>query len=71
MSIMSLSLCKRINAEIKPTRMSLKLADKSVRFPVGVVKDLPVQIGKFYVACDFVIMDILEDHNLSFLGEIF
>ena len=33
-SIMSLFLCKRINAEIKPTRMSLQLANRSVRFPV-------------------------------------
>ena len=41
-SIMPLSLCKRIKAEIKPTRMSLQLADRSVRFPVGVVEDLPV-----------------------------
>ena len=39
-SIMPLSLCKRINAEIKPTRMSLQLADRSVRFPVGVVDPL-------------------------------
>ncbi|XP_057548076.1 uncharacterized protein LOC130826510 [Amaranthus tricolor] len=45
--IMPLSLCERINAEIKPTRMSLQLADRSVRFPVRVVEDLPVQIGKF------------------------
>ena len=41
-SIMPLSLCKRIKAKIKPTRMSLQLADRSVRFPVGVVEDLPV-----------------------------
>ena len=41
-SIMLLSLYKRIKAEIKPTRMSLQLADRSVRFPVGVVEDLPV-----------------------------
>ena len=71
-SIMSLSLCKRINAEIKPTRMSLQLADRSVRFPFGVVEDLPVQIGKFYVPCDFVILDIVEDHViLIILGRDF
>ncbi|XP_057528868.1 uncharacterized protein LOC130807611 [Amaranthus tricolor] len=66
-SIMSLSLCKRINAEIKPTRMSLQLDDRSVRFPVGVVEDFPVQIGKFYVPCDFVIMDIVEDHVIPII----
>ncbi|XP_057522635.1 uncharacterized protein LOC130802644 [Amaranthus tricolor] len=66
-SIMLLFLCKRINAEIKPTRMSLQLADRSVRFSVGVVEDLAVQIEKFYIPCDFVIMDIVEDHVIPFL----
>ena len=47
--------------------MSLQLADRSVRFPVGVVEDLPVQIGKFYVPCDFVIMDIVEDHVIPII----
>ncbi|XP_057522608.1 uncharacterized protein LOC130802618 [Amaranthus tricolor] len=64
---MPLSLWKRINAEIKPTRMSLQLADRSVRIPVGVVKDLPVQKGKFYVPFDFVIMDIIEDHVIPII----
>ncbi|XP_057543893.1 uncharacterized protein LOC130823288 [Amaranthus tricolor] len=66
-SIMPLSLCKRINAEIKPTKMSLQLANRLVRFSVRVVEDLPVQIGKFYVPCDFVIMDIVEDHVISII----
>ncbi|XP_057540596.1 DNA damage-inducible protein 1-like [Amaranthus tricolor] len=66
-SIMPLSLCKRINAKIKPTRMSLQLADRLVRFPIGVVEDLPVQIGMFYVPCDFVIMDIVEDHVIPII----
>ena len=61
-SIMPLSLCKRINAKIKPTRMSLELADRSVRFSVGVGEDLSVQIGKFCVPCDFMIIDIVDDH---------
>ncbi|XP_057522578.1 uncharacterized protein LOC130802584 [Amaranthus tricolor] len=66
-SIMPLSLYKRINAEIKPTRVSLQLADRSVRFLVGVVEDLPVQIGKFYVPCDFMIMDIVEPHVIPII----
>ncbi|XP_057538047.1 uncharacterized protein LOC130815577 [Amaranthus tricolor] len=66
-SIMPLYLCKRIKAEIKPTRISLQLADRSVRFPVRVVEDLPVQIEKFYVRCDFVIMDIVEDHVIPII----
>ena len=37
-SIMPLSLCKRINAKIKPTRMSLQLADRSVRFELELLK---------------------------------
>ena len=66
-SIMPLSLYKRINAEIKPTRMSLQLPDRSVRFPIGIVEDFPVQIRKFYVPCDFVIMDIIKDHIIHII----
>ena len=28
---------------------------------------MPIQIGKFYVPCDFVIMDIVEDHVIPII----
>ena len=66
-SIMPQSLCKRIKAEIKPTRIPLQLADRSVDFLVRLVEGLSVQVEKFYVPCDFVIKDIVEDHVIRII----
>ena len=34
--------------ELKPTSMTLQLADRSVRLPRGIVEDVLVQVDKFY-----------------------
>jgi Aspartyl protease len=47
--------------ELKPTRISLQMADQSVKLPIGVVVDMPIQIGKYFVPIDFVIIDVEED----------
>ncbi|XP_057532920.1 uncharacterized protein LOC130810812 [Amaranthus tricolor] len=60
-SVMPLTLCKKINGEIKATRMSIQLADRSVRYPVAILEDYPDQVGNYFVPCDFVIMDMEED----------
>ncbi|XP_057538065.1 uncharacterized protein LOC130815593 [Amaranthus tricolor] len=63
-SVMPLTLCKKINGEMKATRMSIQLADRSVRYPVGILEDFPVQVGNYFVPCDFVIMDMEEDARI-------
>ncbi|XP_021744932.1 uncharacterized protein LOC110710896 [Chenopodium quinoa] len=61
-SLMPLSMAKRLNlGEIIPTKMSIELADHSVKVPLGVLKDIPIQVGKVLVPCDFVIMEMDED----------
>ncbi|XP_057515550.1 uncharacterized protein LOC130797049 [Amaranthus tricolor] len=63
-SVMPLTLCKKINGEMKATRMSIQLADWSVRYPVAILEDYPVQVGNYFVPCDFVIMDKEEDARI-------
>ncbi|XP_057545873.1 uncharacterized protein LOC130824871 [Amaranthus tricolor] len=63
-SVMPLTLCKKINGEMKATRMSIQFADRSVRYPVGILEDFPVQVGNYFVPCDFVIMDMEEDARI-------
>ncbi|XP_057538044.1 uncharacterized protein LOC130815573 [Amaranthus tricolor] len=63
-SVMPLTLCKKINGEMKATQMSIQLADRSVRYPVGILEDFPVQVGNYFVPCDFVIMDMEEDARI-------
>ena len=53
--------------EIKPTRITLQLADQSVKHPLGIVEDLPIQIGKYFVPIDFVVVEMEEDDQTPLL----
>ncbi|XP_021840337.1 uncharacterized protein [Spinacia oleracea] len=67
-SLMPLSMAQRLNVwRMKPTRMSLQLADRSVRTPLGVLEDVPVQVGRVFVPCDFVIMEMEEDSKVPLI----
>ena len=41
--------------------MTIQLADCSIRQPVGLLEDVPLQVGKFLIPCDFVVLDMDED----------
>ena len=43
--------------ELEPTNITLQLADRSVKIPRGIVKDVLVQVDKFYFPVDFVFLD--------------
>ena len=43
--------------ELKPTNITLSLADRSVKIPKGIVEDVLVKIDKFYYPIDFVVLD--------------
>ncbi|XP_050920161.1 uncharacterized protein LOC127137783, partial [Lathyrus oleraceus] len=61
-SVMPLSICKKLEmGELRPTKMSVQLADRSIKYPVGILENVPVRIGQFYIPTDFTIMDIRED----------
>ncbi|XP_031101856.1 uncharacterized protein LOC116005760 [Ipomoea triloba] len=67
-SLMPYSLCKRLNlGEPKPTTMTLQMADRSIKRPVGVLEDIPVMIDQYYIPGDFVILDIEEDAKVPII----
>ncbi|CAM8940922.1 unnamed protein product [Rhodiola kirilowii] len=67
-SLMPYSLCKKLNmGEPKPTQMILRLADRSSRFLKGVLKDVPVRVGNFYIPGDFVVLEMEEDNEIPIL----
>ncbi|XP_019455104.1 PREDICTED: uncharacterized protein LOC109356228 [Lupinus angustifolius] len=67
-NLMPLSMLKRIgDLEIKPTRMTLQLADRSVKYPYGVAEDVLVKIDGLVFPVDFVIMDIEEDKEVPLI----
>ena len=43
--------------ELKPTTITLSLADRSVKIPKGTIEDVLVQVDKFYYPVDFVVLD--------------
>ena len=43
--------------ELKPTNITLSLADRSVKIHKGIVEDVLVKIDKFYYPVDFVVLD--------------
>jgi hypothetical protein len=43
--------------ELKPTKVVLQLADRSVVIPRGIVEDVLVQVDKFYFPVDFIVLD--------------
>ncbi|XP_021751355.1 uncharacterized protein LOC110717023 [Chenopodium quinoa] len=60
--LMPYSIAKSLNVgDLKPTRMSLQFADRTVRLPLGILEDVPVQVGRDFVPCDFVVMEMEED----------
>ena len=43
--------------ELKPTNITLSLADRSVKIPKGIVEDVLVKVDKFYYLVAFVVLD--------------
>ena len=43
--------------ELKPTSITLSLADRSIKIPKGTVEDILIQVDKFYYPIDFVVLD--------------
>ncbi|XP_014499234.1 uncharacterized protein LOC106760294 [Vigna radiata var. radiata] len=63
-NLMPLSMFKRIKGlELKPTRMTLQLADKSLKYPYGVAEDVIVKVDKFLFLVDFFIMEMEENED--------
>ncbi|XP_070677812.1 uncharacterized protein [Malus domestica] len=46
--------------DLKPTSITLQLADRSIKTPRGIVEDVLVQVGKFTFDADFVILDTVS-----------
>ena len=43
--------------ELKPTSITLSLADISIKIPKGTIEDVLIQVDRFYYPVDFVVLD--------------
>jgi len=67
-NLMPLSMLKKIGGlEAKPTRMTLQLADSSVKHTYGVVEDVVVQIDNLKFPVDFVVMEMEKDEGVPLI----
>ncbi|MGG6712835.1 UNVERIFIED_CONTAM: hypothetical protein ITH36_24740, partial [Salmonella enterica subsp. enterica serovar Weltevreden] len=44
---------------LQPTKIALQLVDMSVKIPRGVVEDVLVQVDKYVLPADFVVLDVI------------
>ncbi|KAL0361204.1 UNVERIFIED_CONTAM: hypothetical protein Sradi_3804900 [Sesamum radiatum] len=47
--------------ELTPTIITLQLADRSIKYPRGIVEDVLVKVGKLIILVDLIVLDMEED----------
>ncbi|GKA37176.1 reverse transcriptase domain-containing protein [Tanacetum coccineum] len=67
-NLMTYSLYVKLSLEtLKPTKMSVRLADRSFQYPVGIAENMLIEVGKFTFPAVFVILEMEEDSNVSLI----
>ncbi|XP_027090326.1 uncharacterized protein [Coffea arabica] len=67
-NLMPLSFFRKLKfTNLVPTQVILQLADHSVCYPMGIVEDLLVKVGKFYFPTDFIVFDMEEDISIAII----
>ena len=57
-NLLPFSMYKQLGiGELKPTTITLSLADRSIKIPKGTVENVLIQVDKFYYLVDFVVFD--------------
>ena len=52
--------------------MTLFMADRSSKASSGILEDIPIQVGKFYIPVDFVVLDMHANFSIPIiLGRTF
>ena len=58
MNLLPYSMNRQLGlGELKPTSITLSLADRSIKIPKGTVEDVLIQVDKFYYPVDFIVLD--------------
>nr|GEY14141.1 reverse transcriptase domain-containing protein [Tanacetum cinerariifolium] len=62
------SLYAKLSLEtLKPTKISIRLADRSFQYPVGIAENMLVEVSKFTFLVDFVILEMEEDSKVPLI----
>ncbi|KAL5569995.1 hypothetical protein UlMin_026570 [Ulmus minor] len=67
-NLMPLSIFRKLGlGEVKPTTVSLQLADRSIKHPRGIIEDVLVKVDKFIFPADFIVLDMEEDREVPLI----
>ncbi|GKC01296.1 reverse transcriptase domain-containing protein [Tanacetum coccineum] len=67
-NLMPYSLYVKLSLKtLKPTKMSVRLADRSFQYPVGIAENMLVKVGKFTFPTDFVILEMEKDSKVPLI----
>ncbi|XP_021726672.1 uncharacterized protein LOC110693827 [Chenopodium quinoa] len=67
-SLMPYSVYERLDlGELLPSKITLQVADTSIKIPKGKVEDVPLMVGKFVIPVDFVVLDMDEDSTIPII----
>ncbi|GJY07170.1 reverse transcriptase domain-containing protein [Tanacetum coccineum] len=62
------SLYAKLSLEtLKPTKISVRFADRSFQYTVGIAENMLVEVGKFTFPVDFVILEMEEDSKVPLI----
>ena len=67
-NLMPLSFYRKLDVDsIRPTSITLQMADRSTTTPMGIVEDVLVRVGEFIFPADFVVLDMQEDKKVPLI----
>ena len=65
---MPLSIFRRLGLEEAKTKtVTLQLANRSLKYPRGIVKDVLVKVDKFIFSVDFIVLGMPEDKEIPII----
>jgi len=53
--------------ELKSTTIFIQLVDRSVKYLIRMLEDVPLQVLKFSIPCDFVVMEMEKDSQIPII----
>nr|GEY30526.1 DNA-directed DNA polymerase [Tanacetum cinerariifolium] len=67
-NLMPYSLYAKLSLKtLKPTKMSIRLADRSFQYPVEIAKNMLVEVGNFTFLVNFIILEMEEDSKVPLI----
>ncbi|XP_017984334.1 PREDICTED: uncharacterized protein LOC108663627 [Theobroma cacao] len=61
-SIMPMSIAKKLGLnEIQPITFSLQLVEQTIRYPIGIIKDVLLKVGHLFILVGFIVLEMEEE----------